>query len=118
MSCYLLNNYSLSTCEVFQSLFVSEYGLRHLEAANAKEEYRWGHRMIALIELCPLMGLLVSIIEAIVSKCFKQDQKVEIPQKREWVFKGSQRDSNGPVDMMVAEAIRDELEAISPEGIQ
>lgn len=65
---YLLSNYKLSTKEIIQSAFISEYGLRHLELA--KEGSKWGHRIIAMIELCPILGIVASIIERLVAQCF------------------------------------------------
>lgn len=68
MSIYLLDNYSLTGWEALQSLFVSEYGLRHLAQAEKEGRCKWGHRAIAVVELCPVIGLIATIIEAIVTR--------------------------------------------------
>ena len=74
----MLDNYSLSGSEVLQSLFVGEYGLRHLALSKAPCT-RWGHRIIAVIELCPLVGLIAMLIEAIVFKCFISGGGLPLP---------------------------------------
>lgn len=49
---------------------VSPYALRHLELSyseNITHTQRWGHRIIAVIEFIPLIGILASVIERIVA---------------------------------------------------
>lgn len=71
MSDCQLNNYNLTKCEVIQSIVISEYGLRHLEQARQSTKCSWGHRIIGVIELFPIIGAIVSLIEAIVVRCLK-----------------------------------------------
>lgn len=61
----LLDNYSLTLFQMLRSVIVSEYGLRHLAKAaiEPQSKYKWGHKFIALIELTPVIGLIVSIFE-------------------------------------------------------
>lgn len=68
MQNYQLDNYILSKHEIFQSLVISEYGLRHLSQSKQETLYKWGHKIIALIELCPIIGLIVTIFEALIVK--------------------------------------------------
>lgn len=75
MNQYLLNNYSLTKRELFQSIFVSEYGLRHLAQSKIDPRQKWGHRIIAVIELCPLIGAVTSLIEAIFAKFISTSSK-------------------------------------------
>ena len=54
MNSYFLKNYKLSKLEMFKSSFASEYGLRHFDEAK-QPQLKWGHRIIGIIELCPLI---------------------------------------------------------------
>ncbi len=117
MTSYLLKNYQLSGCELFQSLFVSEYGLRHLAQTKKDESRKWGHRLIAAIELCPVIGLVATLIEAIVAKCIRSVLSKENPLPKEWVFQGTQSDCEGAVVIAKVESIRAKLEASHPLGI-
>ena len=108
MNNYLLHDYRLSACQVLQSLFVSEYGLRHWALSNTETEYKWGHRMIALIEFCPLIGLVATTIECLAAASFRN---------REWLFKGSQLECNGDVSVSKVQSIRAELEKKRLHGI-
>ncbi len=128
MENYLLDNYSLSKREVLQSLFVSEYGLRHW-AHSKKQTYKWGHRIIAVIELCPLIGLIATIIEGLAASCLRPKNtehpsshnpppQITLTKKREWLFKGTQAGCNGPVSIAKVESIRAKLDAHRPNGIQ
>jgi hypothetical protein len=125
MNNYLLDNYSLSKCEILQSLFVSEYGLRHWAHSKKQTPYKWGHRIIALTELCPLIGLIATIIEKLVVSCIRHNKlepspptKPSLTKKRKWLFRGTQTGSNGPVSITKVESIRAKLDAHRPIGIQ
>lgn len=105
MKNYLLNDYKLSPLELLQSVFVSEYGLRHLAQAKLHPQQKWGHRIIAMIELCPLIGIIASLIEALFAD-------------RVWLFKGTQISAQGNVSIEKAEVIRAKLASqSSPLGI-
>ncbi|MBA3723101.1 MAG: hypothetical protein H0W88_11975 [Parachlamydiaceae bacterium] len=110
MNNYLLNNYNLSARETLQTIFISEYGLRHLEQSTIQSPYQMGHRIIAIIELCPFAGLVATVIEGIVAKLipmiiqhfyslFLQNQK------KEWLFNGSQIGCYGSVPYSKVEAV-------------
>ena len=129
MSNVLLNNYNLSFGEVIQSLFVSEYGLRHLEQAKIQTECEWGHRIIAVIELCPLLGFIVSIIEALIASILQSDNsdspfqftpsdQTSPIKNRVWLVKGSQSECCGSVSIAKVESIRSKLEIHHTAGIQ
>jgi hypothetical protein len=115
MNNYLLNDYSLSTGEVLQSLFVSEYGLRHWALSKAQTECKWGHRIIAVIELCPLIGLVATIIEGLVANCFRPSHS---SKSREWLFEGTQYECNGFVSVEKVETILAKLATQCSNGIQ
>lgn len=69
--------YALSPCEALYSPIVSPYGMRHLQLSFFTElscSQRWGHRVIAVLELIPIIGFLASIIERVVAAvcaCFR-----------------------------------------------
>lgn len=110
MENYFLTNYSLSVSEILQSLFISEYGLRHLAHSKTETQYKWGHTFIAIVELCPLIGLIATVIERIVAKYW-------LIQDNLWLFSGSQNDCNGSV---FVEKVQSRLERINkdcPPGI-
>lgn len=115
---YALDNYKLSSSELLQSLFVSEYGLRHWALSNKQTSHKWGHRIIAVIELCPVIGLIATVIEALVVSCICPNKAKLSSQKREWLFLGSQVGCNGPVSVAKVEAIRAKLDARRSTGIQ
>jgi hypothetical protein len=123
MDNYRLTNYNLSSFEVFKSIFVSEYGLRHLQLANEQPQNKWGHRIIAIIELCPLIGLIATIIEAIVVKCIlfmsqNNNHLSKIPfSQRKWIFIGSQRDCSGSVPVAKVQTIVAKLVSKKVAGI-
>jgi hypothetical protein len=97
MNCCALNNYKLSKLEILKSLIVSEYGLRHLAQAKTGPN-KWGHRIIAVIELCPVIGLIATLIEALAAKyILLPPPALESPLKIETLFSGSQRGCNGLV---------------------
>lgn len=110
MKMYFLDNYSLSEKEILQSLFISEYGLRHLNQARRYPQHKWGHRMIAYIELCPLIGVIASLIEAIVHKLLNNTSPV---LNRKWLFRGSQVGCYGKVSIKKADKICEKLESLS-----
>lgn len=114
MKNYLLNNYNLSPFQLFQSLFLSEYGLRHLAQARKQNQYKWGHRLIAVIELCPVIGIIASMIERLVAYCLQP-----YPIKpRNWLFVGTQNGCDGRVSIAKVESIRAKLEARHSSGIK
>ena len=119
MNNYLLKNYTLSSSEMIQSLFVSEYGLRHLSQSKTQPHLKWGHRIIALIELCPLIGLVASIIEAIIAKKLKPNTHfTTLPfQNKKWLFMGSQYGCSDYVSISKIEAVRLKLESQQAFGI-
>jgi len=129
MKNYLLDSYNLSKCEMLQSLFVSEYGLRHWAHSKKQTPYKWGHRIIAVIELCPLIGLIATIIESLVANRIrpnnveprsytKPSSPTSLTKKRQWLFRGTQAECNGPVSVAKVESIRAKLEAHRSIGIQ
>lgn len=68
--CAHSKGYKLSCAETMQSLVVSPYAWRHLELARSEDAtwiQRWGHRTIAAIQFIPVIGLLASLIERVVS---------------------------------------------------
>jgi hypothetical protein len=122
MNKLLLQNYALSTRDMIQSLFVSEYGLRHLAQAKTEEGFcKWGHRIIAVIQLCPVLGLIATIIESIIAKCLISReilaQSSPLPVPMTWFFRGTQHNCSGPVPVDKVEAVRAQLQALHPEGI-
>lgn len=131
MENYLLSNYNLSTCEVLQSLFISEYGLRHLTQAKTENRHKWGHRIVATIELCPAIGLIVTLIEALVVHCMRSNN-IESPPcptrptlplqtpsitNRKWLFEGTQAGCEGQVSIAKVESICARLDAHRSLGI-
>lgn len=124
----LLDNYSLSKCELLQSLFVSEYGLRHWAHSEKQTPYKWEHRIIAVIELCPLIGLVATLIEMLVVSCifhsnpeplspFKLSSETSLIRKQRFLFKGNQVGCDGQVSIAKVESIRAKLEAHRSIGI-
>lgn len=59
-----LDDYQLTKWQVIQSVFVSDYAIRHWNCAI--EQKSWGHLSIALLEFMPLVGVVASIIERVV----------------------------------------------------
>lgn len=136
MNNLLLDNYNLSKFEILQSLLVSEYGLRHWTKSTKKTECAWGHRIIAVIELCPLIGLIATIIERLAVSCIRSNNnkipsnKTEQPhsptissqtssiKNRKWFFKGNQARCNGPVAIDKVKSICVKLNTNPPTGIQ
>jgi hypothetical protein len=72
---YLLSDYSLSKKEIVQSFFISTYGRRHLDEAKKNPHCHWGHRLIALIEFCPVIGQIATLIERITAKIWRSRSK-------------------------------------------
>lgn len=123
MNNYLLSNYKLSKREVLQSLFLSEYGFRHLDQAKTQKKYRWGHRLIALIDFCPFVGHGATLVEALLAKKKKSHSSLtsKTPPKplpfKPWVFKGSQDGCTGDVPIAKVEAVRERLNHSNVLGI-
>ncbi len=125
MSGYLLDNYELSRFELLQSFFLSEYGLRHWAHSKKQTPYKWGHRIIAIIEICPLIGLIATIIERLVASFIgpnnlepKPPPRTSLTKRMKWLFKGSQAGCNGQVSVDKVESIRAKLQAHRSNGIQ
>lgn len=127
MNNFILKDYNLSYIQIFQSLFISEYGLRHLSESGLNEQQKWGHRIIAVIELCPLIGLVATVIEAVVVKYIQpyapisplvQQPPVISNLKRKWLFKGTQSGCDGDVSLAKVESIRAKLNQQSAPGIK
>lgn len=109
---YFLKNYSLSNQELLQSIVVSHYGLRHWNQAKEEPQCKWGHRFLGIVELCPFVGLIVTIAEAaIVNYMLPQN----INQKK-FLFKGSQEDCDGAIDSEASRKIAETLNG-GVEGI-
>lgn len=72
MTSYSLKNYNLSAKQVAQFPFVSPYAIRHWEQSNAEPKLKWGHRAIALIQFCPILGPIASLIERLAVKIYKK----------------------------------------------
>lgn len=79
MNGLILNNYRLSNSEILQSVFVSEYGCRHWAQAKIEGQNKWGHRLIALLEFCPVLGWLATLVEACFVHCVLSPQVDEEP---------------------------------------
>lgn len=60
---HFLTDYSLSWKEAFHFPMISGYGLRHLRLSNSGAARNWSHRIIGLIECCPIIGHALSLIE-------------------------------------------------------
>lgn len=131
MKNYLLDNYSISKRELLQSFFVSEYGLRHWAQSKKQTECKWRHRIIAGIELCPLIGLLATITEKLGASYIRSTNKPPPPSPKpspqnqtslikdsQWLFKGTQAGCNGAVSVAKVESIRAKLDVRRPIGIQ
>lgn len=93
MNKYLLDNYCLSGGQFARSLLISEYGLRHLERADAKPKYAFGHRLLAAIEIIPVIGLIISIAELLFRAIYLAFRPVIQPNS--WIFYGTQARCNG-----------------------
>jgi hypothetical protein len=62
----LLINYSLTNFEIFTFPLASAYGLRHLEKEG------WLNKVIGVIELFPVLGPIVALIERLVVSVFQK----------------------------------------------
>lgn len=105
MESYYLSNYELSCLEIVQSLFVSEYGLRHLEQAKLDSERAWGHYTIALIQFVPVIGQIAMIIEWIAFKALGSHVRNSDAPIKEWLFKGTQEGCYGHVSQNKAASV-------------
>ncbi|CRX38469.1 hypothetical protein [Estrella lausannensis] len=112
MNKYLLDDYALTGGQVVRSLLISEYGLRHLERANLEPKYAFGHRFIAAIELIPVVGLIVSLVEAIFQAIYRAWQPSD-----PCIFTGSQSRCNGKYQLLKAKRYVRRLNAKSAPGI-
>lgn len=78
-----LDNYNLNRVEWCYSIAtVSGLPLakRHWEASHSAstQALKWGHRIIAIIEACPILGAVVALIEIIIAKVFKSNRPSRI----------------------------------------
>lgn len=120
MKNYLLDNYTLSKCEIMQSLFVSEFGLRHWDCSKKQTSCKWGHRIISVIELCPVIGLIATIIEGLVARYININEPLShtnLPMNYDFLFRGNQVGCNGSVEIGKAGSIVERLQAFNPFGI-
>ncbi len=119
MKSYFLSDYNLSYRQIVQSFVLSEYGLRHLQASKKRSKTRWGHRFIAVVELCPLIGLIVSIIERILVGYRNRSHAKKASQQRTIsFFNGSQEECEGWISREQAEKIRFFLQNRAEPGIR
>ncbi|MBI5274279.1 MAG: hypothetical protein HY860_04410 [Chlamydiales bacterium] len=98
----LISNYSLTSMQVVQSILISEFGVRHYQEFSHSQEYKWEHLIIAIIELCPLLGALASLVEYAIACCcvFTQPVVRLLPSwKITWIVQGSQAGCTGSVNM-------------------
>lgn len=65
-------NYSLTTCEKLLFPLAPAYGIRHLRQEG------WQNKVIGVIELCPLLGPIVALIERAVIAIFQQVNRHQI----------------------------------------
>lgn len=97
---YLLKNQYLSCFEIAQSLFVSEYGLRHLKLARSDSKYWLGHAVIATIELMPIVGLVGTATEIAIN-FFNFTvliyREIRFYLSQNFLFEGSQEDCEGNI---------------------
>lgn len=103
MENYFLYNYNLTWGETFQSLLLSEYGLRHRTYAS------FTHRIIAAIELCPILGALASLIEYVAANLYRSFSLL---------FQGSQEECHGAVPIDKVEKVRAYLDNRKVPGIR
>lgn len=77
LACSLYNHnreYHLSCSEALYAPIVSPFAIRHLELAESPHctaMQRLGHRVIAVIEFIPVVGLLATLIERVVCAALK-----------------------------------------------
>jgi hypothetical protein len=69
---FMLPSYDVSAYQLFSSLFISEYGLRHFEEAKKNQRNKWIHIAIGAIEVIPVIGAVVSTIERLAAEIFKR----------------------------------------------
>ncbi|CCB87645.1 putative uncharacterized protein [Parachlamydia acanthamoebae UV-7] len=112
---YILSDYNLSKLDALQTIFVSKYGLRHLKEAKKHPSQKWGHRVIAAIELTPFVGLIATIIEGSLAK-YKRASSPSTPQNP-WIFKGSQYGCSGKVATQKAVKVFHQLKQERASGI-
>lgn len=62
---YNLPDYSLSAGELILSPLVHPYALRHFEQGKKHEDVKWGQYLIGTIEICPVIGPILSTLEGI-----------------------------------------------------
>lgn len=108
MNNYLLKNQNLSCFEIVQSLFISEYGLRHLKIARSDSAYWLGHAIIAMIELTPIVGLVATVIEIAINVFNLAAliyRGIHFFLTQEILFEGSQDDCEGNIAFEKAQEI-------------
>lgn len=102
MTTYFLPTYSTTCLEKIFFPIISPFAFHHLQEANQHPEAKWGHRAIAVLEFCPVVGPIFSIIEAILSSFYKAAKASFIdlttPNKT-WLVRGHQQDSKSLVNI-------------------
>lgn len=71
---YWLPNYDLTPKEICCYAFlISPYALLHWQTADKDPRKRWGHRIIALIQFIPILGVIAAGIERLCVLIFKNE---------------------------------------------
>lgn len=118
MKSYFLDDYHLTCAQTGYSCFLPEYGLQHLQIAWKERDII--HGTIALFELIPLIGLLVSIFEKFLASQYHPFDPSAIPASfvRYTVIKeGSQEGCLGSVEVEKAKRICQELNKKNTNGV-
>ncbi len=118
MKNYFLEDYNLTSTQVAYSCVLSEYGLRHLKTAWKEKDVT--HGLIALLELTPLVGPILSIAERVLASQYYPLDPTSIPPSfiRFKVLKiGSQNGCNGFVETEKAKKICERLNQKPSNGI-
>ncbi len=114
---WFLPNYHLSCLELLQSVFVSEYGLRHLRQADLHPDRKWEHRLIAVIEFVPLLGQIAMLIEWVAFQILLDQGSLGNMPRKELLFKGTQIQSEGWLNPERASRLVDYLNQRRESGI-
>jgi hypothetical protein len=109
-----LNNYELTSSQWIQSLFISEYGLRHLEQSCENGKSQWGHRVVGIIQLFPVIGLIATAIEALVFHLSTKKPYLEDLSSYAWYFRSNQVGNVGPVNLEIAKRYIEKLNQNHP----
>lgn len=109
MGSVLLRDGNLNCGEIITSLFLSEYAMRHLKEAKKSPHGKWGHRIVAVLQFCPVVGLIATWIEFILIKV-KNIKPV-------WIARGDQSDCDGSVSLAKTNQICSFLNTVAPPTI-